>query len=118
MPSTQGSSIHRLRLRTSRDGEAVVIHCTGRLISDYTEELRQEFLRVLPGTRRIVLDLSDLRHMDSSGLGTLVRLYLAARSASCELQLVNLNDRIKDLLGLTNLWSVFGSCGQYLTKIP
>ncbi len=118
MGSTPAASIHRLRLRTTSTADSVVIHCTGRLVSDYVEDLRQEFARVLPGAQRIVLDLSDVRHMDSSGLGTLVRLYVSARNAHCELQLINLNQRIKDLLGLTNLWSVFGACGQYLTKIP
>ncbi len=118
MNSVPAASIHRLRLRTTSTSDGAVIHCTGRLTSDYTEDLRQEFQRVLPGARRIVLDLSDLRHMDSSGLGTLVRLYVSARSHNCELQLVNLNQRIKELLGLTNLMSVFTACGQYLTKLP
>ncbi|MBZ5629912.1 MAG: STAS domain-containing protein [Acidobacteriia bacterium] len=118
MSFSPGTSIHRLRLRTTPTAEAVVIHCTGRLTSDYAENLRDEFMRVLPGARRIVLDLSDLRHMDSSGLGTLVRLYVTAKSAKCELELVNLNQRIKELLGLTNLLSVFSTCGHYLTRIP
>jgi anti-anti-sigma factor len=113
-----GIAINRLRLRTLHTAEAVVIRCTGRLTSDYTQDLRDEFLRVLPGAKRIVLDLSNLRHMDSSGLGTLVRLYLSAKTANCELELVNLSQRIKTLLGLTNLLSVFSACGQYLTRIP
>lgn len=95
-----------------------MIRCSGRLTSEYTDDLRQEFMRVLPGARRIVLDLSNLRHMDSSGLGALVRLYVSARSANCELQLVNLNQRIRELLGLSNLLSVFGMCGKYLTRMP
>jgi anti-anti-sigma factor len=118
MSSTTGASIHRLRFRTSSTPDEVVIRCTGHLTSEYTDDLHDEFMRVLPGARRIVLDLSDVRHMDSSGLGTLVRLYVSARSANCELQLVNLNQRIKELLGLTNLLSVFGICGQYLTRLP
>ncbi len=118
MPSIPQSSPHRLRLRTTSTPDAVVIHCTGRLTSDYTDELRQEFMRVLPEARRIVLDLSDLRHMDSSGLGTVVRLYVSAKSAGCELQLINLNQRIKELLGMTNLLSMFSACGQYMTKLP
>ncbi len=109
---------HRLRLRTTSTSDGFVIHCTGRLTSDYTEDLRREVLRLLPDARRIVLDLTDLRHMDSSGLGTVVRLYVSARSHNCELQLINLNQRIRELLGMTNLLSVFSACGQYLTKIP
>jgi len=113
------SSIQRLRFHTSTvsDGE-VVIRCTGRLVSQYTDDLRDEFMRVLPGARKIVLDLSDVRHMDSSGLGTLVRLYVSAKSAGCSLQLVNLSQRMKELLGLSNLLSLFTACGHYMTKLP
>lgn len=118
MSSDAVSSIRRLRFQTTQTGNEIVIRCTGRLTSQYTDELRQEFMRVLPGARRIVLDLTDLRHMDSSGLGTLVRLYVSAKSARCELQLVNLNQRIRDLLGLANLLSLFTACGQYMTKLP
>ena len=118
MTTSAAASYQRLHLRTTSTADEIVIRCTGRLTSEYTDDLRDEFMRVLPGARRIVLDLSNLRHMDSSGLGTLVRLYVSAKSAHCELQLVNLNQRIKQLLGLTNLLSVFGVCGQYLTRMP
>lgn len=111
-------SIHRLRLRTTPAADGFVIRCSGRLTSEYTDQLRDEFLRVLPGARRIVLDLTDLRHMDSSGLGALVRIYVNARSANCDLQLINLSQRVKELLGLTNLLSTFTACGQYMTKLP
>ena len=45
-------------------------------------------------------------------------LYVSARSAKCELRLINLNKQVRELLGLTNLLSMFEACGQYLTKIP
>jgi anti-anti-sigma factor len=118
MTSSPGTAIHRLRFRTTATPDEIVIRCTGRLTSEYSNDLSDEFMRVLPGAKRIVLDLSDVRHMDSSGLGTLVRLYVSAKSSNCELRLVNLNQRIRELLGLTNLLSVFGICGQYLTRLP
>ena len=118
MSSSAGEFAHRLRLRTTSAEDAIVIRCAGRLTSEHTEQLREEFMRVLPGTKRIVLDLSDLRHVDSTGLGSLVRLYVSAKSANCDLQLVNLSQRVKKLLGLTNLLSMFTACGQYLTKLP
>ena len=118
MSSSPATPIHRLRLHTTTTPDAVVIRCTGRLTADYTDDLRAEFMRALPHAKRIVLDLTDLRHMDSSGLGTLVRLYVSAKSAKCELQLVNLNAQIRHLLGLANLLAVFGLCGEYLTRMP
>ncbi len=118
MSSSAEDFARRLRLRTTAAEDAIVIRCAGRLTSESAEQLREEFMRVLPGAQRIVLDLTDLRHMDSSGLGSLVRLYVSAKSAKCELQLVNLNQRVKELLGLTNLLSMFSACGRYMTRLP
>ncbi|MGA2148547.1 MAG: STAS domain-containing protein [Bryobacteraceae bacterium] len=59
-----------------------------------------------------MLDLTDLTHMDSMGLGTVVRLYVSARSAGCDLELINIGKRIRQVLGVTNLLSVFTIIGE------
>jgi anti-anti-sigma factor len=56
--------------------------------------------------------------MDSMGLGTIIRLYVSAKSAGCDLQLINLSKRIRELLGLTNLLSVFSMCGEHTIRLP
>ncbi len=43
------------------------------------------------------------------GLGTLMSLYTSARTSGCEMQLLNIGKRVRELLGLTNLLSVFAS---------
>jgi anti-sigma B factor antagonist len=80
--------------------------------------LRQTVKPLIPQTKRLVLDLTELAHMDSSGLGVLVGLYVSARSAGCQLQLINLNQRIRQLLGMTHLLSAFEACGKYMIKMP
>jgi anti-anti-sigma factor len=56
--------------------------------------------------------------MDSMGLGALIRLYVSARSAGCDLELINLGKRIRQLLGVTNLLSVFTVIGETGIKMP
>jgi anti-sigma B factor antagonist len=56
--------------------------------------------------------------MDSAGLGTIVALYVSARRADCDLRLINFNKRVRELLGMTNLLSIFEACGQYFTRMP
>ncbi|HEX6908706.1 MAG TPA: STAS domain-containing protein, partial [Terriglobales bacterium] len=73
---------------------------------------------LIPQTRLLVLDLTGLAYMDSSGLGVLVGLYVSARTAGCQLQLINLNQRIRQLLGMTHLLSAFEACGKYMIKMP
>ncbi len=73
---------------------------------------------LLPNKRRVILDLTELGYMDSSGLGTLVAIYISAKSAKCELQLLNLSPRIRELLSLANVLSVFEECGRAGTRCP
>jgi anti-sigma B factor antagonist len=55
--------------------------------------------------------------MDSMGLGTLVWLYTTARTAGCELVLLNIGKRIRELLGLTNLLGVFTIIGEHGVRL-
>jgi len=94
-------------------GNLAVVRCRGKLVAGETGILYDEVHPLLAGTKRIVLDLTDLTHMDSMGLGVLVRLYVSARSASCDLRLINLGARIKHLLSISNLLSVFADIEEY-----
>ena len=107
-----------LSLRTYVEGDATIVQCTGKLTAGLTGILRDEVKRLIPGSKKIVLDLTDLTQMDSMGLGTIVRLYASARSAGCHLELINLSARVRELFGITGLLSVFGECGEHRTRMP
>jgi anti-anti-sigma factor len=80
--------------------------------------LKAEAKPLLLKGRQVVLDLSDLVQMDSSGLGTLVGLYISAKTVGCGLELVNLSPRIRELLSLANVLSLFEACGRSGARIP
>jgi len=91
----------------------VVVRCYGRLVSGGADDLLYRTVKELvPTTPRIVLDLAELKHTDSMGLGTLVRLYVHAKSAGCRLELMHLNKQLRNLLGLTGLFDVFAVIGE------
>ena len=107
-----------LKLETfARDGETV-IQCKGALTSANAAALKNYVRDVIPRAKRIVLDLNETSRMDSAGLGTIVGLYVTARKAKCELALVNYNKSIKELLGVTNLLSIFEDCARTGMRIP
>ena len=54
-----------------------------------------------------MLDLGDVTHIDSGGLGTLVGLYTAARNVGGDIKLANLGSRVNELLQITKLVTVF-----------
>jgi anti-anti-sigma factor len=115
---SEGASPSGLTLDIERTEGECVVHCTGQLVAGVHNFLYTEVSGLIPESKRIVLDLSDLAHMDSMGLGTLVRLYVSARSAGCELELINLGKRVRQLLGMTNLLGVFTICGERGIRIP
>lgn len=108
----------RLKLRIQPHPESALVRCSGRLTADIAAEFKQEVRALIPQTKRIVLDLSEVAFMDSSGLGAIIGVYVTAKKSDCELQLINLSQKIRELLGMTNLLSVFESCGQYGTRMP
>jgi len=110
-----------LTVEVERSGSTAMVRCRGMLVVGVTDVLylkvRQLIPPTKPDTKRIVLDLTDLARMDSTGLGTLVRLYASARSAGCDLELVNLSQQVRRLLNLTNLLSVFTVVGEHHIKM-
>ncbi|MFY9939278.1 MAG: STAS domain-containing protein [Silvibacterium sp.] len=106
-----------LTIDIDRAGNSAVVRCHGKLMAGVSDILYIRVRQLIPDTKRIVLDLSDLTRMDSTGLGTLVRLYVSARSAGCTLQLVNLGAQVRQLLGTTNLLEVFTVVGEHGIKI-
>ncbi len=98
--------------------DATIVRCSGKLVAGATEPFYHEVRRLIPATNRLVLDLSEVTYMDSMGLGTIIRLYVSARSAGHDLELINLGKRVRELLGMTNLLSVFTVCGEHTLRIP
>ncbi|MGB6469976.1 MAG: STAS domain-containing protein, partial [Candidatus Acidiferrales bacterium] len=59
------------------------------------------------GKRKILLNLSDVDYIDSSGIGEMVSAYTTVRNAQGELKLVYLTKRVHDLIQITRLFTVF-----------
>ena len=90
-----------------RDGDTAVVKCHGRLVAGTTEDFYGEVKQLLPKAKSVVVDLRELTYVDSSGLGTLVRLHASARKLDCDFKLLHLGKQLRNLLRLTNLLSVF-----------
>ena len=85
-----------------------VLSCDGRI--DFGEDagvLRTAIKALIPGTSRVIIDLEHATHMDSGGLGVMVSLYCSAQAAGTEIKLANLGPRLRGLLQITKLVTVF-----------
>ncbi|MEK6302147.1 MAG: STAS domain-containing protein [Acidobacteriota bacterium] len=59
------------------------------------------------GQKKILLNLAEVNYIDSAGLGALISSYTTAKRQGAQLKLMNLTKRIKDLLAITKLITVF-----------
>lgn len=106
-------SVPCMKLKISSTDDATTVKCSGRLTADVAAAFKDEVKMLIPEAKCIVLDLSEVTFMDSSGLGAVVGLYVTARKANCELRPVNFSRRVRELLGMTNLLSVFEPFASY-----
>jgi anti-anti-sigma factor len=114
MPAeTPSLPLHQLKLRSYPEEDAMVVECAGRLTIEYAPLLKNEVKAMIPGQKRIILDLTQVAFMDSSGVGTLVGLYISARNSGCRLEICNMSNAVRDLLGMSHLLSVFEACGRH-----
>ena len=109
---TDQTTASPLAIAVEHSGDFAVVRCRGRLVAGVRDDFYSEVRQLFPGCRRVVLDLAELTHMDSLGIGTLVRLYVSGKSAGCALELANLGKPIRHLLGITHVLSVFGTVGE------
>ena len=101
-----------LTLVVQQSNGTPTVRCSGRLVAGVTDRLYREVSALIPGSKRVVLDFTDLTHMDSMGIGTLVRLYVSGKSAGCSVELLNPGKSIRQLLGVTHLLNVLAIVGE------
>ena len=62
---------------------------------------------VAKGSNKILLNLGDVSYIDSSGLGELVSAFTTAKNQGADVKLLNLTKKVKDVLQVTKLYTVF-----------
>ena len=75
---------------------------------DSRRQLPQRFRGLLEEQRKqILLNLADVDCIDSSGIGELVSGFTAVKNQGGDLKLLQLTKKVRDLLQITKLYTVF-----------
>jgi anti-sigma B factor antagonist len=98
----------QLRMSTRSLDGVMVVDCSGRVVfGEESASLRDVVKKLLAQSPKIVMNLREVNHIDSGGLGTLVSLYTTARNAGGAVKLASLSQRVGDLLQVTKLFTIF-----------
>ncbi|MGH9773595.1 MAG: STAS domain-containing protein [Candidatus Acidiferrales bacterium] len=95
----------RVEVRKSEGHDQVLIACTGPITSGTLFPLRDAIRETIAKT--VILDLGEVPHMDSAGLGSLVQAHISYQRAGRRLILAAPNERTLALLQMTNVQALF-----------
>ncbi len=100
--------LERSKEKDERGNQVTTVRCHGRLVGDTSARLKEVVQPLIPLGGRIIVDLKDLSHMDSAGLGAVVGLKVSAiNQGYCILELANMTPRVLELLRITHLAQMF-----------
>ena len=98
-----------LSIETREVGKVSILDVSGRIVLGDEIHTLRDAVRALIGRdrKKIILNLADVDYIDSSGVGQLVGSFTAVRNAGGELKLMNLTQKVHDVLHVTKLYTVF-----------
>jgi anti-sigma B factor antagonist len=90
-------------------GDVTVLDVAGRITLGEGSSALRDTLRdlVSKGQKKILLNLGEVSYIDSSGIGELVSGFTTVANHGGQLKLLGLTKRVKDLLQITKLYTVF-----------
>ena len=98
-----------VKFTTRQVGDVTVIDAAGRITLGEGASQFRDTIRDLAakGDKKILLNLNEVNYIDSSGIGEMVSGFTTVTNHGGQLKLLGLSKRVKDLLQITKLYTVF-----------
>jgi anti-sigma B factor antagonist len=98
-----------LSISTRQLDGVTILDLSGRItLGEGSVQLRDAIRDLISkGEKHILLNLGDVNYIDSSGLGELVSAFTTAKNQNADVKLLNLTKKVKDVLQVTKLYTVF-----------
>jgi anti-sigma B factor antagonist len=88
--------------------DVIVLDLEGNLALESNAQFRKHVTDIIDaGARKLIVNMARVKYMDSSGMGELISCYTTLQRVSGRIKLLHLSDRLKYLLVITKLISVF-----------
>ena len=98
-----------LKLSSHQVGDVTVVDAAGRITLGEGSSAFRDLIKDIcaKGSKKVLLNLGEITYIDSSGIGELVSSFTTTQNAGGQMKLLNLTKRVKDLLQITKLYTVF-----------
>ena len=98
-----------VKLTTRQVGDVTVVDAVGRITLGEGASTFRDTIRdlVSNGQKKLLLNLAEVSYIDSSGIGEMVSGFTTVTNQGGQVKLLNLTKRVKDLLQITKLYTVF-----------
>ena len=98
-----------LDLKERQAGDVTILDLSGEVrIGDSSVALRDSIRNLADqGKKKVLLNLGGVKYIDSSGIGELIANYTTVKRSGGQLKLLNLTDKVQNLLVITKLLTVF-----------
>ncbi len=98
-----------LNISTRNSGDVTIVDLSGKIALGESNRALHEAIKKMidDGNKNLLLNLADVKVIDSSGLGELVAGYASAERNGGAMKLMNLSDRFIELIHITKLYTVF-----------
>jgi anti-sigma B factor antagonist len=108
-----------LNVRNRQVKDVAILDLSGKItLGDGTGVLRDEIASLLAqGEKKILVNMGGITYVDSAGLGELVRAYTTAASHGASLKLLHLQGKMRDLLQITKLHTIFQTFNDEATAL-
>jgi anti-sigma B factor antagonist len=100
-----------MKIEKRKKGDVLILDLHGKiLMGEGIEELRDTINNAINEKElKLLLNFADVPYLDSTGLGEVVRSYTSVKKAEGVVKIVNLTNKVRDLLSVTKLITVFDS---------
>lgn len=98
-----------MKIEKRKKGDVVILDLKGKiLIGEGIDVLRDSINNAINEKEtKVLLNFAEVPYLDSTGLGEVVRSYTSIKKAGGVVKIINLTNKVRDLLSVTKLITVF-----------
>ncbi len=100
-----------MKIKRREEDDVVILEVSGKVMGGPDAEKFKGVITELidGGVTKLLIDLSSVPWMNSSGVGILISAYTSMKNAGAQVKFLNINERVKAILMVTKLLTVFES---------